>query len=90
MTKTIRNFFTVVGVLLASALIAQDTTWVQTFTFEDITKRRDTYTFPDGSESYRKVLMYYNLKCDAQTTQDNFACGEWDYLTYTNLYYPTG
>lgn len=90
MTKTIRNFFTVVGVLLASALIAQDTTWVQTFTFEDITKRRDTYTFPDGSGSYRKVLMYYNLKCDAQTTQDNFACGEWDYLTYTNLYYPTG
>ena len=26
-----------------------------------------------------KVLMYYTLKCDAVTTQDNYACGEWDY-----------
>lgn len=70
--------------------IAQDTTWQQTFTYNDITKRRGVYEMPDGSQDFRKVLMYYNLKCDAQTTQDNFACGEWDYLTYTNLFIPTG
>ena len=28
--------------------------------------------------------MYYTLKCDAATTQDNFV--EWDYTTYTRLY----
>ena len=30
--------------------------------------------------------MYYTLKCDAATTQDNYPCGEWDYTTYTNLF----
>ena len=30
--------------------------------------------------------MYYTLKCDAATTQDNYPCGEWDYTTYTRLY----
>ena len=30
--------------------------------------------------------MYYTLKCDAATTQDNYACGEWDYTTYTRLF----
>ncbi len=34
--------------------------------------------------------MYYTLKCDPQTTQDGFACGEWDYLTYNFIYDHTG
>ncbi len=70
--------------------IAQDTTWVQTLTFADITKRRDWFVFPDGSQDYRKVLMYYTLKCDQATTQDGYACGEWDYLTYSFVYDHTG
>ncbi|MDG1476947.1 MAG: peptide-N-glycosidase F-related protein [Vicingaceae bacterium] len=65
--------------------LAQDTTIVQTLDFNDITKRRGWYIFPQDT-TYEKVLMYYTLKCDAATTQDNFACGEWDYTTYTNLY----
>lgn len=76
--------------LLANAVIAQDTTWIQTLNFSDITKRRDWYEFPDGSQDYRKVLMYYTLKCDAATTQDNYPCGEWDYLTYSYVYDHTG
>lgn len=69
---------------------SQDTTFVQTFTFDDITKRRDMFNFPAPNESYRKVLMYKTLKCDPATTQDQFQCGEWDYLTYTFLYDHTG
>ena len=65
--------------------LAQDTTIVQTLDFNDITKRRGWYIFPQDT-SYQKVLMYYTLKCDPQTTQDGYACGEWDYTTYTNLY----
>ncbi len=63
-----------------------DTTVVQTLEFSDITKRRGWYVFPPDTASYEKILMYYTLKCDAQTTQDGYACGEWDYTTYTNLY----
>lgn len=67
-----------------------DTIFVQTLTFDDITKRRDTYIFPDESVEFRKILMYYTLKCDPATTQDGFACGEWDYLTYNFVYDHTG
>ena len=65
--------------------LAQDTTVVQTLRFSDITKRRGWYVFPQDT-SYQKILMYYTLKCDAATTQDGYACGEWDYTTLTNLY----
>ena len=71
-------------------LNAQDTTFVQTFTFNDITKRRDVFEFPAASGSYSKVLMYKTLKCDAATTQDGYACGEWDYLAYTRIFDHTG
>ena len=30
--------------------------------------------------------MYQTLKCDPATTQDGYACGEWDYTVYTYLY----
>ena len=63
-----------------------DTITVQTLEFSDITKRRGWYVFPSDTNQYHKILMYYTLKCDAATTQDNYACGEWDYTTYTNLY----
>ncbi len=70
-------------------LIAQsfgDTIVVQTLEFSDITKRRGWYVFPEDTNQYHKILMYYTLKCDAATTQDGFPCGEWDYTTYTRLY----
>ncbi len=80
----------IIALLPVSNAIAQDTTSVQTFTFSDITKRRDIYEFPSADKEWRKILMYKTLKCDPATTQDNFDCGEWDYLTYTYVYDHTG
>ncbi|MCB0400535.1 MAG: T9SS type A sorting domain-containing protein [Flavobacteriales bacterium] len=72
--------------LFTLGIFAQDTIEVKTLNFSDITKRRGWYVFPKDTNRYEKILMYYTLKCDAATTQDQYACGEWDYTTYTNLY----
>lgn len=84
------RFFTALLLLLGTSVVAQDTVVVQTLSYDDITKRRDFYAFPDGSETYRKVIMAYSLKCDSRTTQDGYDCGEWDYLTYNYLYDKSG
>ncbi|OWY22257.1 T9SS C-terminal target domain-containing protein [Sphingobacteriales bacterium UPWRP_1] len=78
--------------LCAGSLKAQrqpgDTVLVQTFTFNDPSPigwgapYLGTFTFPDGSETYEKVLMYQTLKCDPATNADSYPCGEWDYITY--------
>lgn len=68
---------------------AGDTIRVKTLTFNDITKRSGTWLFPPP-DRYQKVLMEYTLKCDSRTTQDQYPCGEWDYLTYTILTDSTG
>ncbi|MFA9210901.1 MAG: LamG-like jellyroll fold domain-containing protein, partial [Moraxellaceae bacterium] len=74
------------------AIAQQDTTWVQTFTFDSITSRRANFQFPASLENKRfeKVLMYYKLKCSPLTTWDQYNCGEWDYLTYTRIFDHTG
>ncbi|MEA3446697.1 MAG: LamG-like jellyroll fold domain-containing protein [Bacteroidota bacterium] len=77
-------------VLFSLQLFAQDTIVVQTFTFDSITTRRGVWQFPDSSQTFRKIIMSYTLKCDPATTQDGYNCGEWDYLTYTNVYDHTG
>ena len=71
---------------------AQDTTWVQTFTFDSITTRRADFQFPASldTERFEKVQMYYKLKCSPLTTWDQYDCGEWDYLTYTRVFDHTG
>lgn len=73
-------------------LKAQDTTWVQTFTFDSIETRRANFQFPASLDNQRfeKVLMYYKLKCSPLTTWDQYNCGEWDYLTYTRVFDHTG
>ncbi|MCK5838780.1 MAG: hypothetical protein KAG99_02980, partial [Bacteroidales bacterium] len=76
-------------IVFSFSLCAQDTIVVQTLTFDSITTRRGIWEFPQGEE-YRKILMYYTLKCDPQTTHDPYNCGEWDYLTYSNVYDHTG
>ncbi len=73
-----------------SELIAQDTTTVQTLTFDDIYKRSGEWIFPPKNESFRKILMYYTLKCDPKTPHDKYNCGEWDYLTYMIVNKSTG
>jgi len=75
--------------LLSGILSAQDTTVVQTLTFDSITTRRGIWEFPTG-ESFRKILMVHTLKCDPLTQHDQYNCGEWDYLTYNKIYEHTG
>ena len=90
--------------LLSTQSFAQnpDTTWVQTYTWEAQNNPATAYDSPgrrwfdfpasDNDTSYQKVLMYYNLKCFEDGTAGNlgYACGEWDYLTYTYLFDHTG
>ncbi|MCC6700151.1 MAG: LamG domain-containing protein, partial [Fluviicola sp.] len=78
--------------LIGFKAVAQDTTWVQTFTFDTIETRRANFQFPASLDTMRfeKVLMYYKLKCSPLTTWDQYNCGEWDYLTYTRIYDHTG
>ena len=77
---------------LFANFFAQDTTWVQTFTFDSITTRRANFQFPStlNGKRFEKVLMYYKLKCSPLTTWDQYDCGEWDYLTYTRVFDHTG
>ena len=84
------NLLLTFAIIFSISLFAQDTTTVQTFEFSDITKRRGWYEFPPEGTSWEKIIMEYTIKCDAATTQDNFACGEWDYTTFTNVYNYTG
>jgi hypothetical protein len=77
---------------VAIASYAQDTTWVQTYTFDTISTRRAEFQFPASLDTKRfeRVLMYYKLKCSPLTTWDNYNCGEWDYLAYTRIFEHTG
>ncbi len=86
-----RLLSTVFG-LLGLSSFAQDTTWVQTYTFDTIETRRANFQFPASLDTKRfeKVLMYYKLKCSPLTTWDQYNCGEWDYLTYTRIFDHTG
>ncbi len=76
----------ILSTLFSQAQNFGDTISIQTLEFSDITKRRGWYIFPSDTNQYHKILMYYTLKCDGATTQDNYPCGEWDYTTYTKLY----
>ena len=90
-TMTLRPL--ILSLLVLPSFLAfgqEDTLRVQTLTFDSITTRRGWFEFPDASNTYRKALVKYTLKCDAQTTADQFACGEWDYLTYNFIYHHTG
>jgi hypothetical protein len=78
-------FFTL---LFSSLSLAQDTTWVQTFTYDSISTRRSVFDFPSSlnNKRFEKVLMYYNIKCSPLTPWDSYDCGEWDYLAYSQIH----
>ena len=79
-----------------------DTTTVQTYTYEAQNNPETAYDSPgrrwfsfppsDNGAVYGKVLMEYSLKCFEDGTAGNlgYACGEWDYLSYTYLFDHTG
>lgn len=92
----------IVSIGVNSPAQAQDTTWVQTYTWEAQNNPATAYDSPgrrwfefpasDNGQSYSKVLMYHTLKCFEDGTAGNlgFPCGEWDYLTYSYLFDHTG
>ncbi len=83
--------FTILSTILFPVFaVVGDTLVVQTFTFDDIENRRDLFEFPDGEKTWEKIYMHRTLKCDEQTKQDKYPCGEWDYSTFTLLYIPVG
>ncbi len=73
------------GLCLMPQLAISQTDTVQTFSFTDSTKRSGVFLFPKANKPYRKVLMLYTLKCYPKVSKydGKYACGEWDYLTYT-------
>jgi len=90
--------------LFSIDVVAQeaDTTWVQTYTWDAQNNPETAYDSPgrrwfdfpssDNDSTYQKILMYYNLKCFEDGTAGNlgYACGEWDYLSYSYLFDHTG
>ena len=67
---------------------SQDTVRVKAFDYSSQT--RDTIVnFPDGTDSYRQIIMLYNMRCKGARTSTganrNLGCGEWDYSCNTYL-----
>lgn len=80
------RLLTIISLFFTLNTKAQDTTVIQTLQWED-NFRAAYYDFPDDpSKSYRKILMYYNMRCpDAAVNPGNNSqgCGEWDYSCNT-------
>jgi len=104
MKKLISFLFVVLIAISSSSIVSAqgDTTWVQTYTWEEQNNPETAYDSPgrrwfefpasDNGVEYRKVLMYHNLKCFSDGTAGGlgYACGEWDYLSYNYLFDHTG
>ncbi len=77
-------------VLFISTLLqAQDTTIIQTLTF-DSTGRSYVFDFPeDIGQSYEKIIMEYRIRCTdglvSTGSNTNLGCGEWDYSCNTYI-----
>lgn len=71
-------------ILCICKLLSQDTIVVQTLT-RDSNSRSGVFQFPDDpNQSYRKILMYYNMRCHgARVGVSGVGCGEWDYSCNT-------
>jgi len=81
-----RHFLLVFLTCITVHSSAQDTTWVQTFTFDTVNRVRAKFFFPTANESYRKILMYTTLKCYPTVSGDNkYPCGEWDKKSSTEV-----
>ncbi len=76
--------FIFISIFSSSLILAQDTTFVQTFTWDSDT-RRETFTFPDDpTKTYRKIYMKYHMRChDAAVGNGAVGCREWDYSCNT-------
>ena len=64
-----------------------DTTFVQAHNYVDLdwNGNYDAWgVFPDGSTSYRKILMHYDMRCSSS------GCSGWDYTTKIIILKPNG
>ncbi len=50
----------------------------------------ETVNFPEGDESWAKIVMVQTLKCDSLTKGDDYPCGEWDYIWNILIDVPAG
>jgi concanavalin A-like lectin/glucanase superfamily protein/type IX secretion system substrate protein/peptide-N-glycosidase F-like protein len=87
MNKTI--FLLSFGMILSFFSTAQDTTVIQTLTY-DSTGRNYVFQFPpDDGTSYEKIIMEYNMRCKGALVSTgantNLGCGEWDYSCNTYI-----
>ncbi len=76
-------YFLILVVMVPAMMSGQDTTIVQTITY-DSTGRDYVFQFPqDTGQTYRKIIMEYSMRCKdgLVSNQDhpNQGCGEWDY-----------
>ncbi len=90
-----RNRYTLMLLLIAFTAItqnihAQDTTIVETFTYES-TERSGEFAFPDvEGETYERILMQYSMRChDLAVGNGAVGCREWDYHCNTVLTDPS-
>lgn len=69
---------------LFGTMRAQDTTIVQTLTFDSVA-RSGTWMFPpDTGQTYRKIIMQYRMRChNAAVGNGSVGCREWDYSCNT-------
>ncbi|MBK9220964.1 MAG: T9SS type A sorting domain-containing protein [Saprospiraceae bacterium] len=74
----------IVSFSFVSCLFSQDSITIQTFTWDN-NSRRGVFQFPDDpSQTYRKILMYYNMRCHgARVGVGSVGCYEWDYSCNT-------
>lgn len=79
-------------IVFGTFAMAQDTIVVQALNYN--TPTRDTIVhFPDGTESYSKILMRYAMRCKGARVSTganrNLGCGEWDYSCNTYIEDPS-
>ncbi|MCB0612381.1 MAG: LamG domain-containing protein, partial [Phaeodactylibacter sp.] len=87
--KQLFSFF-ILSFILTHGLSAQDTTIVQTLTWQS-DNRSGFYLFPEEpGAQYEKILMRYNMRChDNAVGSGNVGCREWDYSCNTFITDPS-
>lgn len=88
MTK--RYFFIYLAMIFSFVSMAQDTTIIQTLTY-DSTGRDYMFQFPvENGTTYEKIIMQYSMRCkdglvSTSGAPNDHGCGEWDYSCNTFL-----
>jgi hypothetical protein len=90
--KKLILLITVLLPILAFSQSPGDTIVIPTFNYSQTnsTNGRDSMIlFPDGSLSYEKIILSYNMRCkDGNVSvpgNTNYGCGEWDYSCNTYI-----